>query len=104
MEELALDENHEGFESHSDEEMQTDEQVAQQAEVENQEIPDDSVQGFYEHKGDFFSLEPVYCVTLHPLLPIAATGGGDDQSMMWNYQSGELIAVLASNYILFRTF
>ena len=53
LEELALDDHHEDLESQSDEEMQTDEQVAQQAEVENQEIPDDSVQGFYEHKGDF---------------------------------------------------
>lgn len=56
-----------------------------------QDIPDDSVQGFFGHK------EPVYSVDVHPLLPIAVSGGGDDQSMLWNYQSGEQIAILAKH-------
>jgi ribosome assembly protein SQT1 len=90
LEELALNDQiqGDGDESMSDDEMPIDEQPL---DGEQQDIPDDSVQGFYAHK------EPVFCVSLHPLLPIAATGGGDDQSMMWNYQSGELIAILASN-------
>lgn len=102
LEELALDndqidddsmDDEDGELEQNNEEMQGEQ--LQQGDNMQEDIPDDSVQGFYGH-----NKEPVYGVAVHPLLPIAVSGGGDDQSMLWNYQSGELIAILASIIII----
>ncbi|KAJ3325147.1 hypothetical protein HDV06_004904 [Boothiomyces sp. JEL0866] len=61
-----------------------------EGEPEQFELEDDSIQGFFEHK------EPVYSIALHPNNPlIAATGGGDDKSVLWKLDTGEKIADLA---------
>ncbi|KAJ3262276.1 hypothetical protein HK103_002689 [Boothiomyces macroporosus] len=61
-------------------------------EVQQIELEDDSIQGFFEHK------DPVYSIALHPNNPlIAATGGGDDKSVLWKLDTGEKIADLATH-------
>jgi ribosome assembly protein SQT1 len=45
---------------------------------------DDSIQGFFDHK------QPVYAIDYHPLLNLVASGGGDDQTHLWDPTTGEL--------------
>lgn len=51
------------------------------------EVEDDSVQGFFEHKGSCFS------VSVNPGDPdIVGSGGEDDRSFIWNARTGEKVA------------
>jgi WD40 repeat protein len=60
---------------------------------EEEELTDDSVQGFFKHQG------PVYTVSLcgssNPTL--AVCGGGDDQAFLWNIETGEQHAHLSGH-------
>ncbi|KAJ1512787.1 hypothetical protein HMI54_008612 [Coelomomyces lativittatus] len=35
--------------------------------------------------------EPVYAISCHPTLPYVVSGGGDDESYVWNIQTGQLL-------------
>ena len=52
---------------------------------------DNSIQQFPNHKQSVFS------VSVHPTLPIAASGGEDEMGYLWNIQDGELIARLSGH-------
>lgn len=50
---------------------------------------DDSVQCFSGHR------DSVYCVAVHPTLPLVATGGGDDFCLVWDLQTAECVPGVA---------
>ncbi|KAI8901623.1 quinon protein alcohol dehydrogenase-like superfamily [Globomyces pollinis-pini] len=53
---------------------------------------DDSIQGFFEHK------EPVFTVAFHPSdITMAASGGGNDESYLWNPTTGDKIVDLGKH-------
>lgn len=52
---------------------------------------DNSIQQFLKHGQSVFS------VSVHPTLPIAASGGEDEMGYLWNIQDGELIAPLSGH-------
>lgn len=53
------------------------------------EFPDDSVQGFFDHK------DSSYGVAVNPVRPeLVVCGGGDDKGFIWNLLNGERVAEL----------
>jgi len=52
---------------------------------------DNSIQQFPNHRQSVFS------VSVHPTLPIAASGGEDEMGYLWNIQDGELITRLSGH-------
>lgn len=56
------------------------------------ELPDDSVQGFFDHSDN------VFCVAINPRLPeLVVSGGADDRGFIWNNQTGERVAELGGH-------
>ncbi|KAF8340497.1 ribosome biogenesis protein Sqt1 [Cantharellus anzutake] len=63
----------------------------QQSIQDNVIFEDNSIQQFPNHQKSVFS------ISVHPTLPIAASGGQDDLGYLWNFQNGELIARLSGH-------
>lgn len=85
------------------------------------EVVDDSVQGFFAHKGQYLPLlilkilpldpfphghcmtlsthtEPVYSIGIHPTDEnIIVTGGGDDKGYLWRADTGDQLFELAGH-------
>jgi WD40 repeat protein len=57
--------------------------------INKNELVDHSIQAFFEHRA------PVYSIALNSKIPhMAASGGGDDKSYLWNIQTGDIICPL----------
>lgn len=54
-------------------------------------LEDTSIQQFAVHKA------PVYAISTHPTLPIAASGAEDELGYLWDIQTGEQIARLSGD-------
>lgn len=66
--------------------MSDDENENIDGDVFEHEIPDDSIQGFFEHRS------PVYSVEFNRAYPnLCASGGGDDKSYLWNCETGDVV-------------
>lgn len=56
------------------------------------QFEDDSVQGFFDHSDDVFS------VAVHPIdASLVVSGGGDDRAFLWNAATGEKVAELGGH-------
>jgi ribosome assembly protein SQT1 len=54
-------------------------------------LEDTSIQQFANHR------KPVYAISVHPILPIAASGGEDELGYIWNIVDGEQILRLSGH-------
>lgn len=54
-------------------------------------LEDTSIQQFANHR------KPVYAISAHPTLPVAASGGEDDLGYLWNIVDGEQILRLSGH-------
>lgn len=54
-------------------------------------LEDSSIQQFTIHQ------KPVYAISVHPILPIAASGGEDEIGYLWNIEDGEQILRLSGH-------
>jgi ribosome assembly protein SQT1 len=52
---------------------------------------DNSIQQFSAHEG------PVYAVAVHPTVPLAVSGGGDDTGYIWDVTDGEVVVKLTGH-------
>ncbi|KAI8868858.1 WD40 repeat-like protein [Ramicandelaber brevisporus] len=66
-----------------------DEDGGQHGGIHTEDIVDDSIQGFFDHR------EPVYSIAISPTNNnVAASGGGDDNAYLWRISDGSTIAKL----------
>lgn len=74
-----------------DEDDNDDGQFELQGDEDDIVVEDNSIQSFPAHA------KSVFAVTVHPRLPIAASGGEDDLGYLWNIEDGEQIVKLTGH-------